>query len=197
MNSRTPVLLVLIAVSVVVYLAAWLFGRPAVYAPLFISQYIQPGLPEIGDGEAWRLVTPIFLHFSFAHLAFNALAMWVIGQPIEARQGSVVLLWLTAIIAVSSNLAQYYFDGPSFGGLSGVVYGYFGYAWIQGTFNPRFGMRLMPQMVYLLLGWFVVCWSGVLKIFGMQVANVAHTGGLLSGIALAFLAIAGTRARIR
>ena len=47
---------------------------------------------SINDGEIWRLVTPIFLHFSIFHLIFNSLFLWVLGQKIEYSIGSLYFL---------------------------------------------------------------------------------------------------------
>ena len=34
-----------------------------------------------------------------------------------------------------------------------------------------------------MLAWFVICWTGILeKLFGLSVANTAHTAGLVAGI---------------
>ena len=193
-SPRPPITLALIVLSVLAYLATRLFDPSLLYL-LLISQSTQPALAEIHNGEVWRLVTPIFLHFSLFHIVFNLLWVWLLGQLIEARQGAFALIILTALIAIASNLAQFYASGPMFGGMSAVVYGYFGYLWIHGLVNPSFGIRLAPQIIYLLLGWFVVCWSGALEIFGVQVANIAHSVGLLTGIVLAFVVAAYYRVR--
>jgi len=196
MPRKPPATLALVGISTGVYLAIAHLNLPMLAAPLLISEYSRPLLPEIRDGQLWRLVTPIFLHFGIFHIVFNMLWTWELGRLIEARQGALGLLGLSALIGIISNLGQYAVTGPLFGGMSGVIYGYFGYLWMQGVFNPAFGMRLNRPVVYLLLGWLVLCWTGVLQwLFGIQVANTAHTIGLISGIALAFAFIAAARLR--
>lgn len=195
--QRPPATLALIGVSTAVYVAIAHLGLQSLAAPLWISEQAQSALPEVRDGQLWRLLTPILLHFSIFHIVFNMLWTWELGRLIEAQQGARMLLGLTALIGVASNLGQYVVDGPWFGGMSGVIYGYFGYLWMQGKFNPRFGLRLNPTVVYLLLGWLALCWSGILDwLFNIQVANTAHTAGLISGIILAFVFIRLGRLRL-
>lgn len=148
---------------------------------LFITLHPGAGLPEIRSGQVWRLISPVFLHFHLAHIGFNGVAMWVLGSVLERRMGAVHLLVLVAIIGVGSNVAEYLGTGPWFGGLSGVVYGLLGYFWIQGRYNPRFGLVLYDQVIYFMLGWFVLCWLGIIP----NVANWAHTAGLGLGMAAA------------
>ncbi len=189
MTTRAPTAtLALIGVSTLVYLAMTLLDRGAVVRPLLISEYTHPTLPEILDEhQVWRLLTPVFLHFGLFHFVFNMLWTWELGRLIEARHGALNLLGLSALIGVVANLGQYHATGPLFGGMSGVVYGYFGYLWVMGQFHPTFGVRLAPQVVWLLLGWFALGWVGALEWFDIHIANTAHAGGLLCGIALAFI----------
>ena len=51
---------------------------------------------------------------------------------------------LVLVIAACSDLAQYFFGGPVFGGMSGVVYGLLGYIWMRGKFDPGSGLYLHP-----------------------------------------------------
>lgn len=150
---------------------------------LFITLHPGAGLPEVRAGQFWRVITPIFLHFHLLHIGFNSVAMWVLGSVLERRMGAGHMVALVAIIGIGSNLAEYTGTGPWFGGLSGVVYGLLGYFWIQGRSNPRFGLILHNHVVYLMLGWFVLCWIGVIP----NVANWAHTAGLGLGMAAAWV----------
>lgn len=194
-----PATLMLIGLSVLVFMLMKTGNEEAVMRPLLISEYYRPTLPEITTGQVWRLLTPIFLHFSIFHIVFNMLWTWELGRIIEHKQGLVILLGVTLTSGIIANLAQYYVSGPVFGGMSGVVYALFGYVWIQGLMNPRFGVRLNPAIVYLMLGWFVICWTPLLEmLFGISVANTAHAAGLGCGILLsALVSLKARRGRFR
>ena len=137
-------------------------------------------LPEVREGEVWRLITPIFLHGDWMHIIFNMMMLVQLGRFIEARFGSAKLLALVMVIGVGSNLAEYLWSSPHFGGMSGVDYGLFGFLWMKGKFGRDQGWQLNPQTVQLMLMWMVLCFTGILG----QIANGAHLGGLLIGALL-------------
>ena len=187
-----PLTIALVAISVVVYALMNLVSSPGlIIAPLLISEYqapTLPALPEIINGQYWRLVTPMFVHFNIFHIVFNLLWVWELGRLIEWRQGMGALGALTVGLSVLSNLTQYSVSGALFGGMSGVIYGYFGYIWVMSMGSPRFGIRLNPAIVKLLLVWFLIGWSGILETwFDLRIANTAHTAGLLGGVAVALI----------
>jgi GlpG protein len=147
-------------------------------------------LPEIFQhGEFWRLLSPVFLHFGVLHLLFNMMWLYQLGCMIEARQSSLQLFLLVVVTGIFSNLLQYVVAGPQFGGMSGVVYALAGYVWIRGKHDRASGLFLGQQSVTILLVWLVVCFAGAVG----PVANFAHLGGLVSGMAIgrvsAYLAI--------
>ena len=72
-HSIPPLTAILIAISVIVALGSGLGANFEKVEPLLISYYVKQGLPEVMSGEVWRLLTPIFIHFGFVHLAFNML----------------------------------------------------------------------------------------------------------------------------
>lgn len=139
----------------------------------------EKGLSEVREsGQIWRLVTPIFLHLHPFHLLFNMIMMYQMSRIIEWGKGSIRLVILVLSSAVISNYAQYLWAGPNFGGMSGVVYALFGFLWIRGRMDPLSGFRLDDSTVMILLGWLVLCMTGLLG----PVANAAHLFGLIVGM---------------
>ncbi len=190
----------LVGICLLVGLLLWLQGLDApVSHALSISDYRSDGdliyytpfLPEVRSGQFWRLVTPIFLHFDALHLIFNMFWLLDLGSMIEARQSPLRLAAKVVLIAAVSNLAQYFAGGPAFslggprfGGMSGVIYGLFGYIWMRGKFDPRSGFHLDPASVTILVVWFFVCLTPLMG----SVANMAHAAGLALGLIWGLLA---------
>jgi len=159
--------------------------------PFFIDagQLAYPGLDyNLQSLEFWRLVTPLFMHFSAMHLVFNGLWLWLVGQRIEQRQGSMALLLLVLASGVVSNLAQYWASGPVFGGLSGVVFALLAYTWLWDKLTASRYFGLPPALMILMVVWVLLGYSGMLTAIGFGgIANTAHFVGLLSGLALAVI----------
>ena len=136
------------------------------------------------QNEWWRLITPMLIHFSFAHLAFNCLWLYVLGEKIELYDGHIKFILLVVFSSLAANYTQYIFSESSFfGGLSGVIYGMFGFCMIieLETKNERYGL---PPAIYLfMLVWMLLGFLGILTIFGFgNIANYAHLGGLVGGL---------------
>lgn len=148
-----------------------------------LSHSYLPGLLEIRNGQFWRLFTPVFLHFGPLHLLFNMFWLADLGSQIEARQGSGRLALLVGVIAAASNVGQYYYGGPAFGGMSGVVFGLIGYIWLRSKFDPGSGLFIDPTTLVLSLVWFFACITG----FVGPIANMAHAAGLGVGLAWGFI----------
>lgn len=156
---------------------------------LFISEYVHPVLPEIREGQLWRLITPIFVHYGILHILFNMMVLKDLGTMIEIRRGGWKLIALVIAFAIPSNLLQYVYGGPGFAGMSGVLYGLFGYIWMRGRWDPGSGLYLPQQSVASMMIWFALCAVGVIP----NVANAAHAGGLIAGIVWGMLPKLWTR----
>lgn len=186
-----PVTKVLIALSAIVFLVSGFGGNAGSIQYLFITEYkisgnmIQwlGGLPEITSGQVWRLVTPIIIHFGFLHILFNMLWLKDLGSQIENRFSSRYLGFFILFCASLSNVSQYIVSGPSFGGMSGVVYGLFGFIWIRSRYDPISGFHLDRIVVIMLIGWFFLCLSGLIG----GIANTAHGVGLVFGMAWGYI----------
>ena len=168
----------LIGITVCVYLLQISGLAPRLIALLYISEFMRPHFVEIQQGQLWRLVTPIFLHFGILHVLFNMLWLYSLGTQIEVRGGRRQLALLVLAVAVVSNVGQYVIAGPAFGGFSGVVYGMLGYVWIMAQFQPTSGYVMDRFTLGFMLVWLLLGMSGIFE--GM--ANAAHLFGLLSGV---------------
>lgn len=148
---------------------------------------------DIRGGDIWRIFTPVLLHFGPLHLLFNMLWLHSLGGAIEMRRGSVRFGLLILFLAAASNTAQYWWGGPTFGGMSGVVFGLFGYVWIKSSFDPGAGLFIDRGNVIMMLFWLGLCMSGLVG----RIANAAHLFGLVGGVVVAFAPIALRRLRGR
>jgi GlpG protein len=191
---RAPLVFVLIALSVLVTLWTSFGKNKSADQLLFVSRItrlaeqdsaaaanVSP-LADIRRGQVWRLVTPIFLHFSVFHLVFNVYALYYFGAQIEDRKGTLWLALLVLAIALISNVAQAVIESAGFGGMSGVVYGLFGYVWMKTMFEPSSGLHVSGVNVMLLIFWFFLCLSGWVGL----IANAAHGAGLVAGVAIGY-----------
>ena len=141
------------------------------------------------NNEWWRLITPIFIHFSLTHLVFNCLWIYVLGSKIEQIDGHITFINLVIFSSIISNLAQHFFgESALFGGLSGVIYGLLGYCMIIEIDIKEERYDLSPALYLFMLIWLILGFLGILNLFGFgNVANYAHLGGLISGIIFAMI----------
>lgn len=206
LKGGTPVTFLLLALSIYVALVTHLGdiqGHPAavdrfLIEPVFSvdpTSQVWPGvtrvregkwedswrlLTHIRDGEWWRLLAPIFLHYGFLHILFNMSWLKYLGPEIERRSGSLKLLLLVLLTGALSNLAQYFVSGPGGGGFSGVVYALFGYVWMKSKFDPARGWMMEKNNVYIMVGWLFLCMTGLLG----NIGNTAHVSGLILGMVI-------------
>ena len=205
-TRRMPMTIALLLVSVAATLTTN-FGKSEtspVLQELSIASYTVEGrsvywphLEDVRSGQVWRLVTPIFLHFDLLHLVFNMMMLYSLGGAVETARGSGRFLLLVLLVAVTSNVSEYYLQmsfvglgppwvevrpSPLFGGMSGVIYGLFGYVWMKSRFAPELGLHMSRENAIVMLVWLVVCMFGLVG----SIANVAHLVGLIVGVAVGF-----------
>ncbi len=135
-------------------------------------------ISALWKGQPWRIITPIFLHFNLLHILFNMWWLKDLGTAIERVFSPTYLVVFVLVTAAVSHLAQYYFIGPGiFGGMSGVVYGLFGFIWVRGRLDPSFPYRMPQGLVIFMLIWFALGFTGWVG----PIANGVHGGGLVVG----------------
>ncbi|MFK7974552.1 MAG: rhomboid family intramembrane serine protease [Halioglobus sp.] len=195
-----PITLVLLVLCIIGF--ALVYWRPlntvaAWFTFLPLSGVTGTDLVADMQGQYWRWITPVFLHFDWLHIAFNALWLWELGRKVERVIGHFNMFMLFIAIALVSNTIQYAFGGEGiFGGMSGVVYGLLGFAWLAPLLQPRWLIQPSTPIMLFMVGWLVAGLAGVVEGVGLgSVANAAHVGGLVCGLCLG--AVFGFLSRLR
>ena len=139
----------------------------------------------VADGQAWRLVSSVFLHAGFLHLALNMLSLYFLGSFVETSFGRGRFLALYLLSGLSGGIAYLYFGGfgspavGASGAIFGLLGGVLGYAVRRGTFswqNPMIRQLLILLAINLYIGLSIP-----------NVSNTAHMGGLAGGLVFGFL----------
>jgi len=152
------------------------------------ASYLLIGIPRVDTvslwlNQPWRLLTPMFLHFSLLHIIFNLYWLYSLGFLIESKESRLFYVSLVLSCDLVANILQLMFVGPLFGGLSGVVYGLFGYIWLSAKFNAWSGYYVRSDVIFWMVGWLILGFTGMLG----HIANFAHLGGLVVGALFALI----------
>jgi rhomboid protease GluP len=133
------------------------------------------------DGEPWRLLTSMFLHYGLIHLAMNMLlGLYQIGQITERLYGHAGFAAAYLVAGLGGSLASAIRGQAVSAGASGAVFG------IVGAFlaylilhRHRFEKKVLhAQLGNLALMIGIQIWLGF-KVAGIDQA--AHIGGLVTG----------------
>ena len=166
--------------------------------PMSGEMFSVPGLGPTPISVYITLLTSMFMHAGFAHIAGNMLYLWIFGDNIENRIGHGRYLLFYLVCGVLASLAQVAVtaltDGnmqiPSLGA-SGAISGALGayLALFPGRRVKVFFMYFLQDMPALVVigGWFVyqlVLGLGMLGEDGGGVAYGAHVGGFVAGFLL-------------
>jgi rhomboid protease GluP len=139
----------------------------------------------VAQGEAWRLLSSVFLHSGAVHLGFNMISLYFLGSFVEVAFGRARFLALYLLSGLAGGLAYLYFGdfnvpavGAS-GAIFGLLGGVLGYALRRGTFswqNPLIRQLLILLALNLYIGFSIP-----------NISNTAHLGGLAGGFAFGWL----------
>jgi len=193
--SPTPVVIGLIAANFLLFFYQVSLGFRL---PTFIETW---GIvPDLIARQPWALLTSMFLHGGWLHLAGNMLFLWVFGRNIEDRLGSrnffilyIVCGLAAAVIHVAANPYSRVPTVGASGAIAGVMGAYLIKFWktdIDTLFWLIFLWRMSVPAPYFLIYWFIVqFFSGLgslseVDYTGGGIAWFAHVGGFLAGMGL-------------
>lgn len=136
-------------------------------------------------GQYWRLITPVFLHGSLAHIFFNMYALLSIGALLERHFGHGRFLLLYFLGAFSGNVLSFLFtQGYSVGASTAV----FGLIAAEAVFfyqnRELFGSHARTAIGNAV---FIIAINLFLGL-APNIDNWGHIGGLLGGAMFAWFA---------
>ena len=184
--KREPVTALLILLNTLIFLIVEFTGGSengqhmlecgAVYAPLIIEQ-----------GQWYRMITSMFLHFGAPHLINNMLVLFVLGQRLEPVTGKMKFLLIYILGGLGGNLISLIWDMRTgnyslSAGASGAVFAVMGgMIYVIIRHRGRVADLTVRQMLIM------AAFSLYFGFASEGVDNVAHIGGLLSGFLIAVI----------
>ncbi|SEW25711.1 Membrane associated serine protease, rhomboid family [Cognatiyoonia koreensis] len=151
---------------------------------------------RISMGEGYSgLVTAIFLHGGFMHLAGNMLFLWIFGDNLEDKMGPVVFALFYMVCGVGANIAQFALEPGSpvptvgaSGAIAGVMGGYillFPKAKVDIFIYFVVFFRILPLPAWIMLGvWFGLQLFNTINGTEAGIAYMAHAAGFVIGALL-------------
>ena len=205
--SRPTATLVIIAANVLVFLYELSLGMSSNSLNRFIMHYgIVPDQLHYSS-----ILTSMFIHGGFLHIAGNMWFLWVFGRGVEDLLGHVKYLFLYFVCGFAAAFLYILVNSTSTAptiGASGAIAG------VMGAYLIKFPRAHIVTLVFiivfittvdipaafLLLYWFAIQFFSGVGSVGYSasdggVAWFAHVGGFIAGMLLVWLIPAQQRAR--
>lgn len=154
------------------------------FGPYLLLKWGSDYGPLTLTGQFWRLITGMFVHSNFLHLAVNMLFLWRFGKPLDRLLARTQMLGLYLLTGVAASLWSLYWN-PLMGGAgaSGAIYGVAG-VWIALLAFARLGLP-RRNVIGILVWLFLSLPFGLLSGHASKHTDyVAHAGGIVSGFVI-------------
>ncbi len=142
----------------------------------------------VADGAYWQLFTSMFTHVAVVHIAFNMLALWVLGPVLESFIGRTRFLALYLLSGLAGSVLVYWLSDTQVQtvGASGAIFGLMG-GLVVVTLKRGGNVRT-------LLMWIGI--NAAITIFGAgSISWQGHLGGLIGGAVIAAVLVFAPRER--
>jgi GlpG protein len=157
-------------------------------------EFNEPMFEKIREGQIWRALTPIFLHYDIFHLFFNMIWLLVLGKQLEDRLGPGRYILLIVLTGLFSNTLQYLMSGSNFLGFSGVLCGMITFVWMRQKKAAWEGYQMQSSTMSFITVFIIAMFAIQLISFFLEIytktalpigiANTAHLSGAALGAIL-------------
>ncbi|KAF9646113.1 rhomboid-domain-containing protein [Thelephora ganbajun] len=133
--------------------------------------------------QAFRFVTPIFLHAGIIHFLFNMLAQVTAAGQIEREMGSAGFIITYTAAGIFGNIlgGNFALPGVPSVGASGAIFGMFAVEWVDLFAHWRYIYRPARRLAFLAVNLIIGIAIGFIPCT-FHVDNFAHLGGFLMGL---------------
>jgi rhomboid protease GluP len=136
-------------------------------------------LPEVIDGEWWRLITSMFLHGGLGHMISNIVGLVLAGifvEPLLGRKNYLVVYLIAGITGSIISIAWH--EQSASVGASGAILG------LYGALLGLALLKKLPDDTRKLALSFAGLFIAVNLLYGLTggIDNAAHIGGLIGGL---------------
>ena len=166
---------IMMALCIVVFALTYILGKGS-EDPITLVMFGANYAPLVKSGQIWRLLTSMFLHAGFLHLAINMYALYMLGSQVENYIGKLKFTGIYLVSGIIGSLMSVLFTNNISVGASGAIFGlagallYFGFHFRLYLSNALKNQILPIVIINLALGFLIP---------GIDVA--AHIGGLIGG----------------
>jgi rhomboid protease GluP len=184
----TTVVLILIALNIAMFVAECALGGSTNSLTLHRLGALEFFSVRF-DGEYWRLLTSLFLHYGPLHLLFNLYALFIIGPGLEQAIGSIRFGICYLLSGLGSGIGVLLLrlwglnNSEQLVGASGCVMGLVG-VWagllLRHRHAPMAGRRLKNILV-------IVAIQTAFDLSTPQISMAAHMSGLVTGVAFGLI----------
>lgn len=137
--------------------------------------------PLTENGQWWRLVTCMFLHFGILHLGFNMWILWDLGRVVERFVGNFGFVVVYFVSGIAGSIASLFWNPfVVSAGASGAVFGVAGT--LLGLITFRQDTIPAPVLKHLRNSMLTLLFYNL--VYGMIATGIdmaAHIGGLVAG----------------
>lgn len=179
-TTWTPAVRVLILINGAIFVLQGLLRFPL--SPIFGLVPVE----VVRHFTVWQLVTYLFLHGGFLHVAFNMFALWMFGSQLEQTWGTKKFVRYYFVTGVGAGLINVAFNiGSSIPtiGASGAI---FGLLLAYGVMFPN-NLILLYFFIPIKAKYFVMIFAALEFLMARSytmdgVAHFAHLGGMAIGL---------------
>lgn len=210
--QKTPVVLNLLIINVIVYFAQNVLGGNSM--DNWVTDFGALHHYKSDEFQIHQIITSVFMHGGFFHLLFNMFALWMFGSVVENYWGSKRFLIFYLVCGIGASLTQmvnYAIDYADIDrlalsvsdqaayqeilrrnatvGASGAIMGILA---SYGYLFPNTKLFIMPIPFPIKTKWAIIgiialdVFGGISPTPGDNIAHFAHVGGAVVGFALTY-----------